>query len=100
LAEPFLLLGEIENLIRGMIGDRFSASDFASARDPNDSGRKIAGPADLAIGESIRLLENPDRWQQFVPELDRMTFCKTSTVSGASETMLCISIQMALHQLS
>jgi hypothetical protein len=31
LSEPFLLLSEIENLVRSIIGDRFSTSDLARA---------------------------------------------------------------------
>jgi hypothetical protein len=33
LAEPFLLLGEIENHIRLIIGDKFSAAELANIRD-------------------------------------------------------------------
>ena len=36
LSEPFLVLGEIENILRGMIADRFSNSDLIGARDPKD----------------------------------------------------------------
>jgi predicted transcriptional regulator len=76
LTEPFLLLGEIENLIRGMIGDHFSNSDLACARDPTDGAREIEGPANLNFGDYIRLLENPDRWKQFGLAIDRVRFCK------------------------
>jgi CBS domain-containing protein len=76
LAEPFLLLGEIENLLRGLIADRFSVTDLADARDLSDSNRQIQGPADLAFGEYLRLLEKPDRWKQFGLAIDRVSFCK------------------------
>lgn len=76
LAEPFLLLGEIENLLRGLIADRFSIEDLAGIRDPGDSSRQINSPDDLAFGEYLRLLENPDRWKQFGLAIDRVSFCK------------------------
>ncbi|WP_291849114.1 CBS domain-containing protein [Bradyrhizobium sp.] len=76
LAEPFLLLGEIENLLRGLIADRFSASDLTDVRDPSDSARQIHGPDDLAFGEYQRLLEKPDRWKQFGLAIDRVSFCR------------------------
>jgi predicted transcriptional regulator len=76
LAEPFLLLGEIENLLRTMIDERFTPSEFAAARDPADSNRKVESAADLTFGEYTRLLQNPDRWQQFGLAIDRVTFCR------------------------
>jgi predicted transcriptional regulator len=77
LAEPFLLLSEIENIVRTMIGDRgFTSSELSSVRDPGDDGRNIEGVADLTFGEYIRLLQNPDHWQRFNLAIDRVTFCK------------------------
>jgi len=76
LAEPFLLLAEIENLVRSMIGDRFKSEELAGARDPADAGRQVSGVADLTFGEYIRLLQNPDRWQKLGLAVDRATFCK------------------------
>lgn len=75
-AEPFLLLGEIENHIRRIIGDRFSPDELTSARDPGDSERKVDRISDLTYGEYIRLLENPDRWAKVNLSIDRSTFCR------------------------
>lgn len=74
LSEPFLLLGEIENHIRRLIGDRFSSAELAAARDPADSERPISSVADLTFAEYIRLLENPDRWTKLSLNVDRRTF--------------------------
>jgi len=76
LAEPFLLLSEIENLLRSLIADRFSVEDLVDIRDPNDKSREIQGPGDLAFGEYLRLLEKPQRWQKFGLSIDRTAFCK------------------------
>jgi CBS domain-containing protein len=75
LTEPFLLLSEIENHVRRIIGDRFTVEELAKARDPNDADRKIEGVADLSFGEYIRLLENEDRWIKLRSSVDRNTFC-------------------------
>jgi hypothetical protein len=77
LAEPFLLLDEIENHIRRILSDRFSTAELASVRDPNDGGRVINGVEDLTFGEYVRLLEDPERWKKLGLEIDRVTFCKT-----------------------
>jgi hypothetical protein len=75
LTEPFLLLSEIENLIRNMIADRFTTAEMAAARDPGSMDREIHSVADMAFGEYIRLLQNPDRWSQLKIAVDRKIFC-------------------------
>jgi CBS domain-containing protein len=75
LSEPFLLLGEIENLVRTIIGDKFSPSELANVRDPGDVSRSVESAADLNFGEYIRLLQNPEKWKQFGFSIDRVTFC-------------------------
>lgn len=75
LAEPFLLLGEVENHIRQMIGARYTPTELATARNPEDTGREVRGPADMTFGEYIRLLEDPARWQKLNLNIDRATFC-------------------------
>lgn len=76
LAEPFLLLGEIENHIRYIVRDKFTKEELTSVRDIGDGDREVAGVADLTFGEYIRLLENPDRWKKLNLSIDRATFCK------------------------
>lgn len=71
-----MLLSEIENLIRNMIGNRFTKEELASARDPNDEGRMIEDVSDMAFGEYIRLLQKPDRWGQLLLAVDREIFCE------------------------
>jgi CBS domain-containing protein len=76
LAEPFLLLGEIENHIRGMLDGKFEVADFAAIRDPSDNTRAIEGVSDLTFGEYVRLLENDARWAKVGIALDRKVFCQ------------------------
>lgn len=76
LAEPFLLLGEIENHIRRILGENFSADELKMVGDPSDKDRKIEDVADLTFGEYIRLLENEERWEKVSISVDRLTFCK------------------------
>jgi hypothetical protein len=76
LAEPFLLLGEIENHIRRILDGKFSTDELASARDPGDGQREVSDVSDLTFGEYIRLLENSDRWNKLAISIDRATFCK------------------------
>jgi hypothetical protein len=76
LTEPFLLIGEIENMIRNMIGNKFSVADLASARDSSSGDASISSVADMTFGEYVRLLENAERWEKFGLPVDRVIFCK------------------------
>jgi len=76
LAEPFLLLDEIENHIRRILADKFSSNELAGVRDPKDGDRTIRGVEDLTFGEYVRLMENDDRWKKINIQVDRVTFCK------------------------
>jgi len=73
LAEPFLLLGEIENHVRRVISQRFTPTELESAKDPTDTKRVVTSVADLTYGEYIRLLENPERWDKLHITVDRKT---------------------------
>jgi CBS domain-containing protein len=74
LAEPFLLLGEIENHIRRLIDGKFSLEDVQAFRDPTDIGRDVQSVADLTFGEYLRLLENPTMWEKLDIQVDRASF--------------------------
>jgi hypothetical protein len=74
LAEPFLLIGEIEQHIRMLIEGRFSLDELKAARDPEDDDREISGVADLTLGEYIRRLESPGRWSKTNLRIDGTIF--------------------------
>ena len=73
LTEPFLLLSDIEQHIRKLIGHRVSSEELQAACDPNDR-RKIERVSDLAFGEMCRLIENPRVWDALsLTLIDRKT---------------------------
>lgn len=76
LAEPFLLIGEIENHIRAMIDGRFTQQELAAVRNENDPNRPVESVADLTLGEHIRLIENRDNWARLGLKADRAVFIK------------------------
>jgi predicted transcriptional regulator len=75
LSEPFLLLSEIENLIRKMIAGRFTIADYNEAKDPGDQ-REIKTVDDLTFGGYLRLLQHPENWPRVRLPIDRVVFCK------------------------
>lgn len=76
LAEPFLLVGEIENYIRRLIDGKFTVEQLSSVRSPNDDARVINTVADLTFGEYLRLLEKPESWASLQMPVDRTIFSK------------------------
>lgn len=77
LTEPFLLLSEIENQVRRIIGSKFTKDELQAIRDPEDPDRKVQDVTDLTFGEYQRLLENPSRWEKLNLRIDRGTFIKS-----------------------
>ena len=76
LAEPFLLIGEIERNVRRLIHGKFTAEDLSFVKHPGETQRAINGVADLTLGEYIRLLETPDNWKKLHLAVDRAEFVK------------------------
>lgn len=76
LGESFLLLSEIENLIRWLIGDKFSREELIAVRDPNDAMRSIEKVTDLTLGEYVRLLQKPECWTRIGLQFDKTEFVK------------------------
>ena len=76
LAEPFLLIGEIENHVRKLIYGKFSVEELRAIRDEQDVGRVVDSVADLTFGEYVRLMENEERWAKVNIQLDRVEFRK------------------------
>ena len=75
LAEPYLLIGEIERGVRHLLHAKFSAKELQEARMPGDD-RQVTGVSDLSFGEYVRLIQEESRWKRLGVEIDRVEFCK------------------------
>lgn len=76
LAEPFLLVGEIESGVRRMLHGNFTVKELAAVRKADDQSRPIERPSDLTFGEYVRLLESESHWKRLEIEIDRVEFLK------------------------
>lgn len=76
LAEPYLLLGEIEKHLRRLGDGKFSSLEIKQVKDPSDGERSVNDLSDLTFGEHIRLIENPSRWAALKLNIDRSTFIR------------------------
>lgn len=74
LAEPFLLVGEIENGLRRILHQKFNLKELEEAKAPGDDSRTIESQSDLTLGEYVRLIEPEKRWKKLKIEIDRVEF--------------------------
>ena len=80
LATPFLLLGEIENHLRGLLDGLFKPSELAAAqkKDPGERTEQSPTPelrlTDLTFGAYQQLVGKPSYWSRLGLSLDRKEF--------------------------
>jgi CBS domain-containing protein len=74
LAEPFLLVGEVENGVRRILHGKFTAKELEEAKAPGDEERSVGAVSDLTFGEYIKLLETEKGWKKLSLEIDRVEF--------------------------
>ena len=71
LAEPFILLREIELHIRRLLKDKVSSADLAGLVTADMPNKKLESIADLSFGEYIRLFQHPDFWAKLSLKIDK-----------------------------
>ncbi|MET9226759.1 CBS domain-containing protein [Lentzea sp. NPDC003310] len=74
LANPFFVLAEIERRLRRRINSQFTCEEIAACKNPRDTQRQVSSADDLTLGECVRLLDEPSRWEQLDWKLDRQVF--------------------------
>ncbi len=70
LAEPFLLLREIELHVRQLLGDKLGTEDFDLLDSAVSSIRKPQDVVDLTFGEYVRLVQHPKIWEKLGLKID------------------------------
>ncbi len=71
LSEPFLLLEQIENLIRKILADKFTKEDIFHLLELD---RELNDLSELTFGQYIRIIENPTNFQKLKIKIDRSIF--------------------------
>ena len=73
LAQPFLLIGEIEHHLRNLVRGQFTVKEFSDAAK---GVKDVRGPDDLTLGDYCQLLGNDNSWKKINSRLDRKEFIK------------------------
>ncbi len=76
LTEPFLLIEQIENLIRLLLDEKFLIQDIKSFCQSEGFVKNIEYIDDLTFGQYIRLIENQENWEKLNLKIDRVSFIK------------------------
>jgi predicted transcriptional regulator len=74
LSRPFLLVGQIEGVLRVAVDATFDADDLYEILDLDDSDREIEAAHSLTIGEIQRIVEEPAGWERLGWRADRKVF--------------------------
>jgi len=74
IAEPFLLLEEIENHVRHVLHGKLLIEEIVKHCAPNDPSRKIVHIDDLTFGEYLRIFEHPELWKKINLNVDKSHF--------------------------
>ncbi len=78
LAEPFLLLEEIEKLVRVLVGKgEFTVEELRKCCHPESRCAKVNRVDDMTFGEYVSLFEHVPYWERLQLPLDRVVFCDT-----------------------
>ena len=63
LAEPFLLVGKVENGVRRILHGKLTSRELEEVKAPSDDQRTIGAVSDRTFGEYIRLIESEKGWR-------------------------------------
>jgi CBS domain-containing protein len=76
LAEPFLLLREIELHIRQLLQDKVLSEDLDWLASADTMAPKPNSISDLSFGSYIRLVQRPEVWQKLALNIDQTSLTK------------------------
>lgn len=76
LAEPFLLVGEIEGYLRQFIQRGNFTPEELNEICGLEEAKEISGVDDLTFGGYCRLLQNPESWNRINLRIDQQVFAE------------------------
>jgi predicted transcriptional regulator len=71
MAEPFLIIEQIENHIRKLLDKKFAPEDLSFAGNQEDKTKEIKSLADLTFGQYVKLVEDPKKFEKLKLNVDR-----------------------------
>ncbi len=76
MAEPFLIIEQIENHIRTILDQKFGAEELISNEGAFANPKEINSLADLTFGQYVRIFQDPKKFEKLNINIDRATIVK------------------------
>jgi predicted transcriptional regulator len=76
MAEPFLIIEQIENHLRKLLDRKFAVDEIASSIEHQAKPKPIKSLSDLTFGQYVRLLSDPDKFEKLKLNVDRALLVK------------------------
>ncbi len=76
LAEPFLIIEQIENLVRRILDDKLTFDDIKKVLDTESYDKEINSLSDLTFGHYVRIIENKALYEKLSLKVDRVILQK------------------------
>jgi predicted transcriptional regulator len=71
MAEPFLIIEQIENHIRKMLDQKFSMEELEVSIPHQEKQKDMINLSDLSFGQYVRILEDPKKFEKLKLKIDR-----------------------------
>lgn len=76
MAEPFLIIEQIENHIRKLLDKKFSPEELIFSGTHEEKSKPIKSLSDLTFGQYVRILEDPKKFDKLKLNIDRSILAK------------------------
>lgn len=76
MAEPFLIIEQIENHIRKLLDQKFSTEELTISTTYEEKPKEIKSLSDLNFGQYIKLLEDPAKFEKLKLSIDKTLLTK------------------------
>jgi len=71
LAEPFLIIEQIENHIRRLLDHKFTRDELKTSIPTEEKPKEIKSLSDLTFGQYVRIVEDPKKFEKLKLSVDR-----------------------------
>lgn len=76
MAEPFLIIEQIENHIRKLLDKKFAPEDLTFSTNQEAKSKEIKSLSDLTFGQYVKLVEDPKKFEKLKINVDRTVLAK------------------------
>lgn len=76
MAEPFLIIEQIENHIRKLLDQKFNTDELNFPSSYDEKPKTVTSLSDLTFGQYVKILEDPKKFEKLKINIDRVLIVK------------------------